>query len=221
MRALGGAARSTLSRRHARRRTLARPEETEVYGSQNRRRIRRGMAAEVEAPRVEVRVLDRRIHEWGLPNYQSAMAAGIDLFACIDEPLLLRAGSPAELVPSGLAIHLAQLTMVGLIFPRSGLGHKKGLVLGNSVGVLDADYTGPLMISMWNRNPVDSEPVIINPGDRVAQLVFLPIVRPTFQIVADFTVGVTARGSGGFGSTGNGVSSAGTTLADLGTSNAG
>ena len=158
---------------------------------------------ENEARRVEVRILDERIRDWGLPSYQSALAAGIDLFACLDEPLLLRAGSPAELIHSGVAVHLAQSDMVGLIFPRSGLGHKKGLVLGNSVGVIDADYTGPLMMSVWNRNAAGSEPLTINPGDRIAQLVFMPIVRPAFQIVDEFTR-TTARAQGGFGSTGEG-----------------
>lgn len=129
------------------------------------------------------------------------MAAGIDLFACIDEPLVLRAGSPAELIPSGLAIHLATPTLVGLIFPRSGLGHKKGLVLGNSVGVLDADYTGPILISAWNRSEPGSAPIVIEPGDRIAQLMFVPVVRPAFAVVDEFSA-LSLRGAGGFGSTG-------------------
>jgi dUTP pyrophosphatase len=152
---------------------------------------------------VEVKILDERVRAWGLPQYQSAMAAGIDLFACIDATLALEAGAPAAFVPSGLAVHIGDAGVAGLIVPRSGLGHKKGLVLGNLVGVLDADYTGPLMISVWNRNPPGSDPIVIEPGDRIAQLLFVPIVRPSFSVVDAFTQS-TARGDGGFGSTGHG-----------------
>jgi dUTP pyrophosphatase len=159
------------------------------------------MSKTISGPRIEIRVLDERIRQWGLPDFQSDMAAGIDLFACLDGPLTLEASSPAKLVSSGLAFHIADPGIVGLLAPRSGLGHKTGLVLGNLVGILDADYTGPLMISMWNRNASGTEPIIINAGDRVAQLIFVPIVRPEFEVVSDFTL-TTGRGSGGFGSTG-------------------
>lgn len=153
---------------------------------------------------VEVKVLDERVRAWGLPQYQSAMAAGIDLFACLDDPLALEAGAPAVLVPSGLAVHIGAAGVAGLIVPRSGLGHKKGLVLGNLVGVLDADYTGPLLISVWNRNAAGDAPIVIEPGDRIAQLLFVPILRPAFSVVGEFSQS-TVRGGGGFGSTGRGI----------------
>lgn len=153
---------------------------------------------------IEIKVLDERLRAWGLPAYQSEMAAGIDLFACLTDTLALEAGSPAQLISSGLALHIADAHVAGLIVPRSGLGHKKGLVLGNAVGVLDADYTGPLMISAWNRNAPGTPPIAIEPGDRIAQLLFVPIVRPAFAVVAEFAA-TTVRGSGGFGSTGHGV----------------
>ena len=158
--------------------------------------------ARVSNPTIEIRVLDCRLEGWGLPRYQSALAAGIDLFACLDAPLRLSPGAPAVLIPAGFALHMANSGMAALIVPRSGLGHKQGLVLGNSVGVLDADYTGPVLISAWNRNPPGSAmPIEINPGDRIAQMLFVPVLRPEFTVVADFTV-ASARGDGGFGSTG-------------------
>ena len=147
-------------------------------------------------------ILDERVRAWGLPRYQTDMAAGIDLFACVDEPLVIEAGTPATLVASGLAVHIADPGVVGVIVPRSGLGHNRGLVLGNSIGVVDADYTGPLMISVWNRNALGTEPVTVEPGDRIAQLLFVPIVRPEFAVVTEFSRS-TLRGAGGFGSTGH------------------
>jgi dUTP pyrophosphatase len=153
------------------------------------------------ATTIEVRILDERVRAWGLPDYQSAMAAGIDLVACLDEPLVLPPAARAQLVPTGLAVHIGDPGLVGLIVPRSGLGHRAGLVLGNAVGVLDADYTGPLLISAWNRSAAGSPPIVVQPGDRIAQLLFVPIVRPTFAVVAEFSR-TTARGAGGFGSTG-------------------
>jgi len=153
-------------------------------------------------PRVEVKVLDPRVREWGLPRYQSAMAAAIDLFACIDEAIVLAPGTPAQLIPSGIAIHMANEHMVAVIAPRSGLGHKKGLVLGNLQGVIDADYVGPIMISVWNRSAPGTEPIVIEPGERIAQMMFVPILRPTFEVVEDFTRS-SDRGDGGFGSTGD------------------
>ena len=152
-------------------------------------------------PRVEIKVLDARLKAWGLPRYQSAMAAAIDLHACIDAPLTIAAGAPAVLVPSGIAIHLADPHLAAIVVPRSGLGHKKGLVLGNLQGVIDADYTGPIMISVWNRSAVGTAPIVIAPGERIAQMLFVPIVRPVFEVVAEFSA-ASARGSGGFGSTG-------------------
>jgi dUTP pyrophosphatase len=157
--------------------------------------------AEKLHPEIEIKILDRRLESWGLPRYQSAMAAGIDLHACLDAPLTLEAGAPAVLIPSGIALHMALPGMAALVVPRSGLGHKQGLVLGNTVGVIDADYTGPLMISAWNRNPPGSPAILIEPGMRLAQLLFVPILRPSFAVVETFS-SESGRGSGGFGSTG-------------------
>jgi len=150
---------------------------------------------------VELKVLDQRLREWGLPRYQSEMAAAVDLHACIDGPLELRAGAPAALVPTGIAVHMADPGLAALVLPRSGLGHRKGLVLGNLVGLIDADYTGPVLVSAWNRGAPDSESVVLMPGERFAQMVFVPILRPHFTIVEAFTVR-SERGAGGFGSTG-------------------
>jgi dUTP pyrophosphatase len=159
------------------------------------------MATEA-ASAIEVKVLDPRLGAWGLPRYQSELAAGIDLFACVEAPLALAAGAPAELIPSGIAVHMGASGMAALVMPRSGLGHKKGLVLGNLVGLIDADYTGPVMISAWNRNAPGTVPIVIEPGLRIAQMLFVPILRPTLQVVAEFTT-PSARGAGGFGSTGS------------------
>lgn len=159
------------------------------------------MAGNKAAFAIEIRVLDPRLAAWGLPGYQSAMAAGVDLFACVDAPVELAAGAPAVLIPSGLAMHMREPGMAALIVPRSGLGHKKGLVLGNSVGVIDADYTGPVLISAWNRNAAGTAPIVIAPGERIAQMLFVPILRPDFRIVSEFTA-QSERGAGGFGSTG-------------------
>lgn len=153
-------------------------------------------------PAVEVRILDERIRQWGLPDYHSAMAAGVDLFACLENDLQLAPQTPAVLVPSGIAIHIADPHVAAIIVPRSGLGHRQGLVMGNLVGVIDADYTGPVLISVWNRSEPGSKPIVIKPGDRIAQLIFVPIVRPLFAIVSEFS-NDTMRGSGGFGSTGH------------------
>ena len=130
------------------------------------------------------------------------MAAAVDLHACLDEALTLPAQSAAQLIPSGVAIHIADPHLAAIVAPRSGLGHKKGLVLGNLQGVIDADYTGPIMISVWNRSAHGSEPIVIQPGERIAQMMFVPIIRPTFQVVTDFTA-TSTRGPGGFGSTGS------------------
>jgi dUTP pyrophosphatase len=151
--------------------------------------------------RVELKVLDERVYAWGLPRYQSEMAAAVDLFACVDVPLVVAPQSAAQFVPAGIAIHIGEPNVAAIIVPRSGLGHKKGLVLGNLVGVLDADYTGPVMISVWNRSEVGSAPIVIEPGDRIAQLMFVPVLRPAFDVVEEFSA-PSPRGAGGFGSTG-------------------
>jgi dUTP pyrophosphatase len=146
---------------------------------------------------LEVKVLDPRFgDEWPMPAYATEHSAGLDLRAALEAPLLLEPGETA-LIPSGLAIHLADPTLCAVILPRSGLGHRHGIVLGNGTGLIDADYQGPLMISTWNRS---REAFTISPGDRIAQLVVLPIVRATLQVVDTFEE--SARGSGGFGHTG-------------------
>lgn len=150
---------------------------------------------------IEIQILDARLHAWGLPNYQTELAAAIDLFACLDTPLQLAPQAPAVLVPSGIALHMNNAHVCAVILPRSGLGHKKGLVLGNSVGLIDADYTAQCFISVWNRNPAGSEAITIQPGERIAQMMFLPVVRPQFKVVQTFSQS-SERGGGGFGSTG-------------------
>lgn len=154
-----------------------------------------------DSPRFEMMVLDDRIFDWGLPTYQTDMSAGIDLFACIDEPLDLKPQADAVLIPSGIAIQMNDPNVAAFLLARSGLGHKKGLILGQSVGTIDADYQNQIFISAWLRTPPGSAPLRITPGDRIAQLVFLPILRPTFKIVEAFSAS-TKRGGGGFGSTG-------------------
>jgi dUTP pyrophosphatase len=152
-------------------------------------------------PVIELKLLDQRLRQWGLPRYQTGQAAAIDLHACLDAPLELPPGAPPALVSSGIALHMADGGMAALVLPRSGLGHKKGLVLGNLVGLIDADYTGPILVSAWNRNPPGSEPITIAPGERFAQMVFVPILRPDFAVVEEFSMD-SSRGAGGFGSTG-------------------
>ncbi len=146
---------------------------------------------------LQVRLLDARFGDaWPLPAYATQASAGLDLRAALDAPLDLAPGD-AALVPSGLAIHIGDPGLCAVILPRSGLGHKHGIVLGNGTGLIDADYQGPLLISVWNRG---REPFTIAPGDRIAQLVILPVVRASFEVVDTF-VG-SARGAGGFGHTG-------------------
>ncbi len=149
---------------------------------------------------IEIKVLDQRLREWGLPDYQSDLAAGIDLLACLDAPLSVQPQATAVLVPTGLAMHMDAGDLCALILPRSGLGHKRGLVLGNSTGVIDADYMAQIFVSVWNRNP-DGDPIVIEPGDRIAQMLFVPILRPRFKLVDEFSQ-QSRRGLGGFGSTG-------------------
>ena len=150
--------------------------------------------------KVELRVLDARLHEWGLPAYQSDHAAAIDLHACLDAPLQIAPGSPAVLIPAGFALHIADPGVAALILPRSGLGHNKGLVLGNTAGLIDPDYTGPILVSAWNRN-MTGEPIVVQPGERFAQMMFVPVIRPTLHNVKSFSA-ASVRGTKGFGSTG-------------------
>jgi len=146
---------------------------------------------------IEVRVLDARIgNEFPMPAYATPGSAGMDLRACLDAPLTLAPGA-AELVSSGIAIHLEDPGYAAMLLPRSGLGHKHGIVLGNLVGLIDSDYQGPLMISCWNRGLT---PFTIEPGDRIAQLVVVPVLRAEFRVVQAFAA--SARGSGGFGHSG-------------------
>ncbi len=146
---------------------------------------------------LQIKLLDPRFGgEWPLPEYATASSAALDLRAAIDAPLTIAPGQ-AELVPSGIAIHLADPGLCALVLPRSGLGHKHGLVLGNGTGLIDADYQGPLMISVWNRG---REAFTMAPGDRIAQLVVMPIVRVALDVVDAFED--SARGAGGFGHTG-------------------
>lgn len=149
---------------------------------------------------VEVTILDPRIGtEFPMPQYQMEGDAGIDLVACIDSKLVLHPKDSAALIPTGLSVYVRDPNYAAIILPRSSTGHKKGLVLGNLVGLIDSKYQGPLMVSAWNRNTAD--PIIIEPGDRIAQLVFVPIARPGLKFVEKFSE-KTARGEGGFGSTG-------------------
>ena len=146
---------------------------------------------------LQVKILDERVREV-LPRYATPGAAGMDLRACIDAPLTLQPGE-SRLVPSGIAIHVADPRYAAIVLPRSGLGAKNGIVLGNLVGLIDSDYQGPLMISVWNRS---SAAFTIEPLDRIAQLVIVPVAQVEFEVVQEF--GASARGAGGFGSTGKG-----------------
>jgi dUTP pyrophosphatase len=145
--------------------------------------------------RVDVRILDPRMTE-RLPVYATAGSAGLDLRACIDAPLVLQAGE-SQLVPTGLAIHIGDPGFAAMLLPRSGLGHKHGIVLGNLVGLIDSDYQGPLMVSCWNRGRAA---FTIEPFERIAQLVIVPVVQAQFRVVESFDA--SQRGGGGFGSTG-------------------
>jgi dUTP pyrophosphatase len=144
---------------------------------------------------IAVKVLDTRMAEL-LPAYATPGSAGLDLRACLDAPLELQPGA-AALIPTGLAIHIADPALAGMLLPRSGLGHKHGIVLGNLVGLIDSDYQGPLMVSCWNRG---STAYTVQPLERIAQLVIVPVVQARFERVDSFED--SARGAGGFGSTG-------------------
>jgi dUTP pyrophosphatase len=146
---------------------------------------------------VQLKILDARVgKEFPLPRYSTDGAAGVDLIACIDEHLRIEPGE-AHLVPTGIAIHIADTELAAVLLPRSGLGHQHGIVLGNLVGLIDSDYQGQVFVSCWNRG---HEHFVIQPGDRIAQMVFVPVVQARFEIVDDFTQ--SSRGAGGFGHTG-------------------
>ncbi|MCW8329570.1 dUTP diphosphatase [Photobacterium sp. SDRW27] len=147
--------------------------------------------------KIDLKILDPRIgNEFPLPAYATEGSAGLDLRACLDNALLVEPGQ-THLVPTGLAIHIADPCLAATILPRSGLGHKHGIVLGNLVGLIDSDYQGQLMVSVWNRG---HSTFTIEPGDRIAQLVFVPVVQADFNIVSDFAS--SDRGEGGFGHSG-------------------
>lgn len=146
---------------------------------------------------VELMVLDERIgNEFPLPDYATAGSAGMDLRACLNQALTLQPGD-TELIPTGLAIHIGDASLAAVILPRSGLGHKHGIVLGNLVGLIDSDYQGQLFVSCWNRGKNE---FCVEPGERIAQLVFVPIVQANLKIVDNFEI--SDRGEGGFGHTG-------------------
>ena len=145
--------------------------------------------------KIDVKILDMRLHNQ-LPQYATPGSAGLDLRACVDAPLTLNPGQ-CELIPTGIAIHIADPGYAAVILPRSGLGHKHGIVLGNLVGLIDSDYQGQLFVSTWNRG---NTPFVVNPMERLAQLVIIPIMQVEFNVVEEF--GASDRGVGGFGSTG-------------------
>ena len=147
--------------------------------------------------RIDLKILDERMREQ-LPAYATPGSAGLDLRACLEAPLALAPGQSA-LLPTGLSIHIADPGLAAVILPRSGLGHKHGIVLGNLVGLIDSDYQGPLMVSCWNRS---AEPFTVQPMERIAQMVIVPVVQAAFRRVDSFDA--TQRGEGGFGSTGRG-----------------
>jgi dUTP pyrophosphatase len=147
--------------------------------------------------RLQVRVLDPRVgREFPLPEYATSGSAGVDLRACIDAPLELKPGD-TQLIPSGIAVHLDDPSLAAIVLPRSGLGHKHGIVLGNLVGLIDSDYQGQIFVSCWNRG---TSSFTIQPGERIAQLVVVPVVQVEFEVVSEFVA--TERGAGGFGSSG-------------------
>ena len=146
---------------------------------------------------LQVRILDSRIgRDYPVPQYATEGSAGVDLRACIDAPLELKPGD-TQLIPSGIAIHLADPAYAAIVLPRSGLGHKHGIVLGNLVGLIDSDYQGQVFVSCWNRGQTT---FTIQPGERIAQLVVVPVVQVEFEVVEEFSA--SDRGAGGFGSSG-------------------
>ncbi|HXC14592.1 MAG TPA: dUTP diphosphatase [Stellaceae bacterium] len=163
--------------------------------------------------KVELQILDPRLAGWGFPSWGSKLAAGLDLHACLDGPLIVEPQAAAVLIPAGIAFRIGDPDWCAVVLPRSGLGHREGLVLGNAVGLIDADYEGPCLISAWNRNPPQSgRTITVRPGDRIAQLVFTRIARPELAIVTAFSSKESqeqnrspTRGAAGFGSTGVGA----------------
>jgi len=150
---------------------------------------------------IDLKVLDERIRDT-LPAYATSGSAGLDLRACIEAPITLEPGQTA-LIPTGLSIHLKDPGLAAVLLPRSGLGHKHGIVLGNLVGLIDSDYQGPLMVSCWNRNPPESGAAfVLQPLERIAQMVIVPVLQARFNLVESFES--SDRGTGGFGSTGRG-----------------
>lgn len=148
-------------------------------------------------PRIRLKVLDPRLgSEFPLPDYATAGSAGLDLRACIEAPLTIASGE-TKLIPAGIAVHIADTALAAVILPRSGLGHRHGIVLGNLVGLIDSDYQGQIMVSCWNRG---DEAFTIAVGERIAQMVFVPVVRADFELVDSFEE--SARGEGGFGHSG-------------------
>jgi dUTP pyrophosphatase len=156
--------------------------------------------------KIELQILDPRLPGWGFPSWGSRLAAGLDLHACLDGPLVLEPQGPPELISAGIAFRIGDPEWCALILPRSGLGHREGLVLGNTLGLIDADYEGPCLISAWNRNPPQSRrAVTVRPGERIAQLIFTRVARPELVIVSPLSETASptqTRGAGGFGSTG-------------------
>jgi len=147
--------------------------------------------------KIQLKILDQRLgKEFPLPHYATDGSAGMDMRACLDAPLELAPGD-TDLIPTGLAIHVADAGLAAVLLPRSGLGHKHGIVLGNLVGLIDSDYQGQVFVSCWNRG---AETFVIEPGERIAQMVIVPVVRADFEIVEDFVN--SERGAGGFGHTG-------------------
>jgi len=144
---------------------------------------------------IDLKILDPRMAEQ-LPTYATPGSAGLDLRACLDQPLVLEPGQ-SQLIPTGLSIHIGDPGLAAMILPRSGLGHKHGIVLGNLVGLIDSDYQGPLMVSCWNRG---NATFTVQPMERIAQVVIVPVVQASFRVVSDFEE--SHRGEGGFGSTG-------------------
>ena len=151
----------------------------------------------MSAVTIDLRILDARM-AGALPAYATPGSAGLDLRACLAAPLVLEPGD-AALIPTGLALHIGEPHLAAMLLPRSGLGHKHGIVLGNLVGLIDSDYQGPLMVSCWNRGRAA---FTVQPMERIAQMVIVPVVQATFRVVSEFDVSL--RGAGGFGSTGRG-----------------
>ena len=147
--------------------------------------------------KIQLKILDERLgHEFPLPHYATDGSAGMDMRAMIDAPMVLHPGE-SKLLPTGLAIHIADPGLASVLLPRSGLGHKRGIVLGNLVGLIDSDYQGQIFVSCWNRG---QEPFTIEVGERIAQMVFIPVVQAEFELVSEFDA--SQRGEGGFGHTG-------------------